>query len=92
MRTLSVLLLVLGLASSTGLSPYLGQLYANTRPTSPDPSAGRVYVHQVRGAPDVYVSRSEHWAVFGSFAGGGLMAVLGAALFLRSTRRHAGAA
>lgn len=92
MRTLSVIFLVLGLASATGVSPYLNQLYASTRPASPEPTSGRIYEHNVRGGTIVYISKNEHWAVFGSFVGGTLLAIFGAALFAHTKRKGIGAA
>ena len=92
MRVLAILLLMLGLASSTGLSPYLEQAYAAQGSATPDPSSGRVYLHAIRGGRDVYFSGPEHWAVFGSFAGGILLAICGGALFARQIQRNASAA
>jgi hypothetical protein len=92
MLRLSVILMLIGLGSALGVSPYLGRLYATTRPTAADPASGRVYVHHVRGGTDVYVTQAEHLAAFGSFAGGTLLAVLGGFLFERSRRKAGGGA
>jgi hypothetical protein len=87
MRKLSVLLMLIGLASAIGVSSYLDRLYSSTRPTAADAGSGYVFVHHVRGGPGVYVTQAEHWAAFGSFAGGILLAALGGSLFTRSMRR-----
>ena len=92
MLRLSTTLLLIGLLSVVGVSPYLSDRFSSTRPFVPDPASGRVYVLQVRGARDVYVTQLEHWAVFGSFAGGILLSVLGAVLLQRSIRKDLGAA
>jgi hypothetical protein len=91
MRALSALLIVLGLASSMVLSTHLGRLYEQTRPAFPDQKTGRIYeIHPVRGGRTVYVSQSEFWFQFGSYAGGSLIAVAGAVLFALATRKRQG--
>jgi hypothetical protein len=92
MTKLSVFLVVIGLSVTLGVSPYLDNLYATARPTMPDPESGRVYAHHVRGGTTTYVTRIEHWAAFGSFAGGILLSVIGGFLFERSRRRSGGSA
>ena len=92
MHKLAALLIVIGLTSVLAVSPYLGHLYATTRPTAADPAAGRVYEHNVRGGHTVFLTQGEHWAVFGSFAGGALLGILGGALFVRGNRGASGAA
>ena len=89
---LSVVLMLVGLGGALGVSPYLDHLYATTRPTAPDPGSGRVYLHQVRGGADVYVTQEEHWAAFGSFAGGILLGAIGGFLFERSRHKAGGGA
>ena len=89
MRTLAVFLLLLG-SAGLGVSPLLEQHYGRTRPTSPEP--GRVIEHHVRGGTTVYLSALEHWVLFGSFAGGALLAVAGAWLYKRGGPNGVGAA
>ena len=92
MLRVSVIIMLVGLCGALGVSHYLDRLYATTRPTAPDPSSGRVYVHQVRGGSDVYVTHAEHWAVFGSFSGGLLLAAFGGLLLERERRKADGGA
>jgi len=92
MLRVSVITMLLGLCGALGVSHYLDRLYATTRPTSPDPASGRVYVHHVRGGSDVYVTQAEHWAVFGAFSGGIILAAFGAFLFERERRKGGGGA
>ena len=92
MLRVSVIIMLVGLCGALGVSHYLDRLYATTRPTAPDLASGRAYVHQVRGGSDVYVTHAEHWAVFGSFSGGLLLATFGGLLFERERRKADGGA
>ena len=89
MRVIAVILLLLGLAS-VGVSPLLEQHYGRTRPASPEPD--RVIEHHMRGGTVVYLTALEHWLLFGSFAGGAVLAVAGAWLYKRGGPNGVGAA
>jgi hypothetical protein len=87
MRNLSILLVLIALASLFGGSAYLERLYATHRPSSADVVSGYVYEHHVRGGSVVFISRSDSWALSGTIYGGLLLGIFGAFMLERSKRR-----
>lgn len=88
MLRLSAALMLVGLLAAAVGTAYVDRLYVTTRPAAPHRESGRVYAHHVRGRAHVYVTKAEFWAAKGVFAGGALIAILGACLFERERRKQ----
>lgn len=85
MRKLSISFLC-SMLLLVGFNPYIQAHYAAKRPTTPDPSLGRVHEFNMRGKI-VYLNYREHLITFWTFEVASLLGLIGGGLWVLADRR-----